>query len=113
MIVGVQNGGYENTELANWLKSFEGVYKRLLKVVCQEGVQPIESVGQPVDLDCHEVVEVCHEEKGAPGTVVKEEQKGYLIENRVLRDARVVVAKPKSDEVKPGSTNSAPREEGA
>jgi len=89
------SGARENEELANWLKSFEAVYKRLLKILGQEGVQPIESVGQPIDLDCHDVVEVEHNDEVSPGTVVKEEMKGYLLEDRVLRDAKVVVTHPK------------------
>ncbi len=93
-----ETGAREKEELANWLRSFEGVYKRLLKILAQEGVQPIDSMGQPIDLDCHEVVEVEHNDEVSPGTVVKEEQKGYLLEDRVLRDAKVIVTRPKSAE---------------
>jgi len=106
-----QSGAREKEELANWLKSFEGVYKRLLKILSQEGVQPIESVGQPIDLDYHEVVDVEHNDEVSPGTVVKEEQKGYLLEDRVLRDAKVVVTRPKSAEEHPDSKDQAVRKE--
>lgn len=106
-----QSGARDNEELANWLKSFEGVYKRLLRILTQEGVQAIESVGQPIDLDYHEVVEVEHNDEVSPGTVVKEEQKGYLLEDRVLRDAKVVVTRPKTAEKRPDSKDEPVRKE--
>lgn len=97
-----ESGAREKEELGNWLKNFEVLYKRFLKVLSQEGVHPIESVGQPIDLDHHEVVDVHIDDSLTPGTVVKEEQKGYYFRDKVLRDAKVVVAKPKSpdDDVK-------------
>lgn len=106
---GVRDG---NEEIANWLKSFEAVYRRLLKILCQEGLQPIESVGKQVDLDCHEVVDVENHEHIEPGTIVREEQKGYLLENRVLRDAKVIVAKPKTEGVSQNSNGETVHQEG-
>jgi len=91
-----ESGAREKEELGNWLKNFEVLYKRLLKVLSQEGVRPIESLGQPIDLDHHEVVDVHWDDNLTPGTVVKEEQKGYYFRDKVIRDAKVVVAKPKS-----------------
>ena len=79
--------------LANWLKNFESVYKRLLKILAQEGVEAIESVGQSIDLDHHEVVGVENTGEASSGTVLREEQKGYRMHGKVLRDAKVVVSK--------------------
>lgn len=87
------SGAMEKEELKNWLTSFEGVYKRLVKILSQEGVEPIDSVGQKVNLEEHEVVAVEEAPDKASGTVIGEQQKGYRISNRVLRDAKVVVAK--------------------
>ena len=50
-------------------------------------------VGKLVNLERHEVVEVINTESVPDETVVEVRQKGYLYKNRVLRDARVVVAK--------------------
>ena len=105
------SGARNNEDLANWLKSFEGVYKRLVKILSQEGVQPIETVGQPIDLDCHEVVDVEQNDEASPGTVVKEEQKGYLLEDRVLRDAKVVVTRPRPAEGLPNQKDQQARKE--
>jgi len=109
-----QNGAWDKDELRNWLKSFEGVYKRLLKILSRQGVSPIESVGQLIDLDHHEVVDVVSDDKAEPGTVIREELKGYRIQDRVLRDARVIVAKPNSEQSAKNSsreTNSGQKEE--
>ena len=91
-----QTNAWEKEELKNWLKAFEAVYKRLLKAMDRAGVQPVESVGRPVDLDVHEVVEVEHREDEPDGTIVKEQLKGYRLKDKVLRDAQVVVARSKN-----------------
>ena len=57
------------------------------------GVEPIEAVGKPFDENEHEAMM----QQPAPndveeGTVLQEVQKGYRLEDRVLRHARVVVA---------------------
>lgn len=58
------------------------------------GVRPIEAVGKPFDPRLHEAVSVV---AGAPageenGTIVNEVLRGYLLNDDVLRPAKVVVA---------------------
>jgi molecular chaperone GrpE len=56
------------------------------------GVKPQDVLGKPFDPNFHEAL---LEEKSdaAPGTVLREETKGYTIHGRLLRPARVVIAK--------------------
>jgi molecular chaperone GrpE len=69
-------------------------HKSLMRVMDQEGVEPIEAVGQPFDPALHEAVStVPHDQVGAePDTVVSVVQAGYCLDGRLLRAARVVVA---------------------
>ena len=53
----------------------------------------MDPIGKKVNLDRHEVVEVIYNDSIPDETVVEVRQKGYIFEGKVLRDARVVVAK--------------------
>lgn len=55
-------------------------------------VKAIESVGQPFDPRCHEAISQLPSAEVQPGSIVQEFQKGYLIGERLLRPALVVVA---------------------
>ena len=57
------------------------------------GVRPIESVGHPFDPRLHEAVSVVPPAAGAgSGTIVAEVLRGYLLNDDVLRPAKVAVA---------------------
>ncbi len=68
--------------------TFEGLSRFLER----EGVEPIETRGQPFDPALHEAVAAVHH-PGQSGHVVNELQRGYRYHDRLLRPARVVVAK--------------------
>ena len=80
-------------EVQNWLKSVASIQSRMLELFKRFGLQTMDPVGKPVDLDCHEVVECLYSDSVPDETVVQVRQKGYMLEGTVLRDARVVVAK--------------------
>jgi molecular chaperone GrpE len=69
------------------------VYKKLEDALSSFGVRPIEAVGQPFDENLHEALMQSESDEHAPGTVVGEIQKGYMLGDRVLRHAQVVVAR--------------------
>jgi molecular chaperone GrpE len=58
-----------------------------------QGVTPLQSVGQAFDPNRHEAVDHVASNAHPPNTVVDEFHRGYLIGERVLRPARVSVAK--------------------
>ena len=69
-------------------------HQTLTRILSQEGVEPIQSVGQPFDPTWYEAVDtVPHQQAGVePGTIVQVEQEGYRLGDRLLRPARVIVA---------------------
>jgi len=67
--------------------------KGLLGVLEKAGVEVVKSVGEPFDPNFHEAVSEQADESAAPGTVVKELQKGYLLNQRLIRPAMVIVNK--------------------
>ena len=79
--------------LSNWFKTLESLYRRLLSALEKEGLVAIESMGKPLDLSLYEVLEA-REAPGFPhNTVIEEVVKGYRYGPRILRDAKVIMAK--------------------
>lgn len=72
------------------------LYRQLLDVLKEVGVEEITTIGQPLDPERHEVVNSVERDDAAENTVVEEVRKGYQLNGKVLRTALVVVAKPKS-----------------
>jgi molecular chaperone GrpE len=71
--------------------------KELLRVFDKCHVTPIESVGQPFNPEFHEAMMREESTLHPANTVVREMQKGYLINGRLLRPALVAVAAPAAD----------------
>ena len=59
----------------------------------KQGVEEIESVGKKFDPILHEAVEEIDADGQEPGMVIEEIKKGYKINERVIRVARVRVSK--------------------
>ena len=59
----------------------------------QVGVKKIESLGQPLNPQLHNAIQVTDAPDATPNTIVTEMQPGYTFEDTVLRTAMVVVAK--------------------
>lgn len=68
------------------------VYQKFEDALAAFGVAPIAAVGQPFDERLHEALLQEPADGAAPGTVVSEIRKGYMMGERVLRHAQVVVA---------------------
>lgn len=73
----------------------ELVRERLMKILEREGVVPIRSEGQPFDPNLHDAIGERPTPRGTkPGTVLEVAQPGYMMRDRVLRHAKVIVAGP-------------------
>ena len=74
------------------------VYDKLLKVLDDQGVKKIESVGKPFDVHYHEALMQKKADKVEPHTVLEELEKGYLYKDRVIRHTKVIVSEDSSEE---------------
>ena len=59
----------------------------------QAGIKELDPHGEPFDPALHEAMAVAPSDEAEPGTVLEVFQKGYSIRDRLLRAARVIVAK--------------------
>jgi molecular chaperone GrpE len=67
--------------------------KEILKIFGQFGVKRFESIGNTFDPNLHQAVMQEETDKFPENTVSKELQKGFMIHDRLLRPAMVVVSK--------------------
>jgi len=70
---------------------------QLGKTLQQNGISAIESAGKPFDPEKHQALMQDFETRVAPGTVTRELERGYMIHDRVLRPAKVMVAASRED----------------
>ncbi|CAN5302713.1 hypothetical protein BH23CHL1_BH23CHL1_05490 [soil metagenome] len=82
----------------SWAQGFRLIESNLWKSFESEGVTAMDSVGKPFDPARHEAV-VFDESTTGDHMVVEEFQRGYLIQDRVLRPAMVKVGSIASDGV--------------
>ena len=75
------------------MEGLELVYQGFLKALTRFGVTPIECVGQPFDPAFHNAVMQEETTEVPDCTILKELQKGYFLQARLLRPAMVVVAR--------------------
>ncbi len=64
-----------------------------IQILGKHGVKPIEAMGKAFDPVFHEAVIMQETDKYPENKVINELQKGYLINDRLLRPAKVVVSK--------------------
>jgi len=69
------------------------IYNKLMTILSQKGLKPIEAKGQKFDENLHEAVtQFPATEESQKGCVVDVVEKGYYLNEKVLRYAKVVVA---------------------
>lgn len=88
----LEHGRQQDTP-ASFLEGLEMVHQGFLTALARFGVTPINSVGEPFDPVYHHAVMEAEAPPEEEGKVIKEMQKGYLFNQRLLRPAMVVVAR--------------------
>ena len=81
------------------------ILDQLLGVLKESGVEPVDAMGHPFDPNLHEALSQEETTEVEEGTVVQQVQRGYKLNDRLVRPARVVVAKA------PGAAEEAPNED--
>jgi molecular chaperone GrpE len=75
-----------------FMRGMELIYTKLEKVLEQQGVKHFDAVGKPFDPQFHDALMQALRSDVPPHTVVEEVEKGYMLHDKVLRAARVIVA---------------------
>jgi molecular chaperone GrpE len=88
----------QNGESQGLLEGVTMTVTQFRKVIEDFGARPITAVGAPFDPNLHQAMAQVETDEQPPGTVVSEFQRGYLLHDRLLRPALVVVAKTPAGE---------------
>ena len=92
----------------------EGVQMTLdeiMKIFTKFGVTPVDAAGKPFDPAFHQAIMQQETDEHPDNTVINEMQKGYLLRDRLLRPAMVVVAKAVSSADEKLSENNTENDE--
>ncbi|MCG3112391.1 MAG: nucleotide exchange factor GrpE [Candidatus Manganitrophus sp. SB1] len=89
----------ETRDFDRMMEGVELIRKQLLSALGKFGVVPIESLNQPFDPSLHQSIGQIEVEEGSDAKenqVIGETQKGYHLNDRVLRPSLVMIAKKKA-----------------
>ena len=80
------------TDAAVALEGIHIIYNKLTKILEGKGLKPMGSKGEPFDADLHEsVTQFPAPTNDLKGKVIDEIEKGYLLNNKVIRYAKVII----------------------
>jgi len=91
-----QNEG--DSAFAAFVKGVQLVYDTLLKSLKDHGAEPFDSVGKELDTEKMEAIATLPSAEVEAGKVSIESKKGWMLKDKVLRAAQVVVSSGKHEE---------------
>lgn len=87
----------KHQDMPAFLKGIEMILAHLYGMLKEHGVTPIESEGRVFDPNFHEALMQMEDNNVPEHTIVEELQKGYLLNDRVIRTSKVKVSKRTDD----------------
>ena len=73
-------------------KGVDIIYAKLLRVLENRGLRPIDAAGKHFDVDFHHALMQIPSADVEPGTVLDVAEKGYMLHDKVIRHAKVTVS---------------------
>ena len=84
--------GKEKLETDPFYKGIELIYQKLMKVLDNQGLKVMDVVGKEFDVDYHDALMQIPSADAPPHTVLEEAERGYMLAEKVIRHAKVVVS---------------------
>jgi molecular chaperone GrpE len=93
--------------LKKTLEHFDIINKDMVSILSKNGITPLDSIGKKLDPNLHQAMMEIDDDQKAPGTIIQEIQKGFMMKDRLLRPSLVGVSKKtkKNEENKENSDN--------
>jgi len=96
--LGLNAANEENADIVKTLKEGSELTLKLLKTTLEKfGLKELNPVGEPFNPEWHQAMSMQESDKVSPNTVINVFQKGYQLNERLIRPAMVVVAKAIED----------------
>lgn len=91
-------GAAENADQIDDLKQgVEMVAKQILDVFSKHHIKAIDALGKPFDPNLHEALSQMPSDEYPPMTVIQELEKGFILNDRVVRPTKVIVSSNSDD----------------
>lgn len=81
----------EETNIEKIKEGIQIIYNKLIKTLNEQGVQKIDAIGKPFNVEYHEAVMQRNDDSLPPHTVLDELETGYIYKDRVIRHSKVIV----------------------
>lgn len=89
----IKNSNKDNKSLLPMIEGVELTFKSLIDVLLKFGVKIVDKVNIPFDPDIHQAINIIQSDTHKPNHVIEIVQKGYKLNNRLIRPAMVLVSK--------------------
>ena len=93
MEMGQQAAEAHNASLSSIVEGTQMTMSMFVQVLEKHGLKQIDPLGEPFDPEQHQAISMVEDKKAKPNSVIKVMQKGFLLNERLVRPAMVVVAK--------------------
>tara|TARA_B100000965_G_scaffold221519_1_gene185325 strand:- start:747 stop:1361 length:615 start_codon:yes stop_codon:yes gene_type:complete len=100
----------DSTALKKTLEHFEIINKDMVSILSKNGIKPIESIGKKLDPNLHQAMMEIEDDKKEPGTIIQEIQKGFMMNDRLLRPSLVGVSKTNENKNQKSEENKEKKE---
>jgi molecular chaperone GrpE len=97
----VKAGDNNTKENQVMLKGIEMIYNKFQKILETHGVKPMDVLGKPFDHNYHDALLQVETKDHPHHTVIQEVEKGYMMYDRVLRHAKVIVSSAQAEDQSP------------
>ena len=99
------SGGEMNNDFDNFYKGVEIIHRQLRDALKSLGLVEFSGLNETFDPSRHEAVATVETDEKPENTVIEEISKGYMIDDRIIKPAKVYVSKQKEGDEEDGENN--------
>ncbi len=83
----------EELKESEWVRGIKQIENQLKDFLKSEGVEEVKTIGEKFNPELHEAIDQEENESGESGEILEVLEKGYTLDNKLIRPAKVKVAK--------------------
>lgn len=99
------SGGEMNSDFDNFYKGVEIIHRQLRDALKSLGLVEFSGLNETFDPSRHEAVATVETNEKPENTVIEEISKGYMVDDRIIKPAKVYVSKQKEGDEEDGKNN--------
>ena len=99
------SGGEMSNDFDNFYKGMEIIHRQLRDALKSLGLVEFSGLNETFDPSRHEAVATVETDEKPENTVIEEISKGYMIDDRIIKPAKVYVSKQKEGDEEDGENN--------